>query len=83
MKIIGIRKSEFKGDSGEVVKGVNFYLTEPMTANGAEGLMAERVYLTEKRLSEFGFTPKLGDEVAVEYNRYGKCSGMRLIPSGK
>ena len=83
MKIIGIRKSEFKGNNGETVKGINYYLTEPMTADGAEGLMAERVYLTENRLSQLGFIPKLGDEVSVEYNRFGKCSGLRLLSPGK
>ncbi|MCI8593740.1 MAG: hypothetical protein HFF09_00605 [Oscillospiraceae bacterium] len=83
MKIIGIRKSEFTGSDGDTVKGVNYYLTEPMTASSAEGLLAERVYLTEKRLSELGFVPKLGDEVSVEYNRFGKCSGLRLNSSSK
>lgn len=73
-KIIGIRKSSFKGDHGEDITGVNIYFTEPLEKG--EGLSAERVYVTMDKLSKFGYQPKVGDEVSIYYNRYGKCDGM-------
>ena len=72
-----IRKSSFKGDDGSQVSGVNLYLTEK--CEKGEGQSCERVYITDQRLTACGYVPKLGDEVALEYNRWGKCSGVRLI----
>lgn len=77
MKVIGFRKSSFKGDDGAQVSGVNLYLTEK--CEKGEGQSCERVYITDQRLTACGYVPKLGDEVALEYNRWGKCSGFRLI----
>lgn len=74
MKIIGIRPTSFKGDNGENVSGKNIYLTFPLEKG--EGLGAERIFLTEAKLSKFPYQPKVGDEVSVSYNRYGRCDGM-------
>ena len=76
MKVIGLRKSSFKGKDGSQVSGVNLYLTEK--CENGEGQSCERVYVTDQRLTACGYTPKLGDEVTLEYNRWGKCSGVHL-----
>lgn len=76
-KIIGIRPSEFKGDSGEVITGKNIYISYPL--DKGEGLGAERVFITDKKLSDWFYKPAVGDEVKLEYNRFGKCSGMEKL----
>lgn len=76
MKVIGFRKSSFKGDDGQTVSGVNLFLTEK--CEKGEGQSCDRVYITDQRLTACGYTPKIGDEVKLEYTRYGKCSGVRL-----
>ena len=76
-KVIGIRPSSFKGDEGDQVSGKNFYVTEPLEKG--EGLSAERVFITDKKLNSWDYVPKVGDEVRLEYNRFGRCSGMELI----
>lgn len=73
-KVIGIRNSSFKGDRGEDVTGVNIYVTEPLEKG--EGCSAERVFLTTDKLLKCGYQPKVGDEVTLTYNRYGKCSAV-------
>ena len=78
MKVIGFRKSSFKGNDGSEVSGINLYLTEP--ADKGEGLSCERVYVLDKYLNACGYVPKLGDEVRLEYNRYGKCAGVHQRP---
>lgn len=77
MKVIGFRKSEFKGDDGNMVKGMNIFVTFP--SEKGEGEECERIYLTEKRLAEIGYKPTVGDEIKPEYNRYGKVSGLELL----
>lgn len=76
MKVIGFRKSSFKGNDGTEVSGVNLYLTDK--CEKGEGLSCDRIYVMDKILATCGYTPKLNDEVIIEYNRWGKCSGIRL-----
>lgn len=74
MKVVGFRKRSFMGDDGQQVSGVNIYLT--CALDKGEGQGTDRVYLTDAKLAECGYTPKVGDDVRVEYNRWGKCSGI-------
>ncbi len=74
MKIIGIRPSSFTGDDKSQISGQNVYLTFPLEKG--EGLGAERIFLTDAKLKGWTYQPKVGDEVNVSYNRYGRCDGM-------
>ena len=81
MQIIGIRPSSFIGDDGAQVSGQNIYMTYPLEKG--EGYGAERVFVTVARLAEWSYRPKVGDEVEVVYNRYGKCSQIVQRGGGK
>ncbi len=74
MKIIGIRPSSFTGDDKIQISGKSVYLTFPLEKG--EGLGAERIFLTDAKLKGWTYQPKVGDEVNVSYNRYGRCNGM-------
>ncbi len=65
MKIIGIRPTQFKGNSGDDVTGKNIYVTYPLEKG--EGLGAERIFLTDTKLNKQEYQPKVGDEVNVSY----------------
>ena len=73
-KIIGIRPSSFTGNDGKEVSGRNIYLMYPLEKG--EGFGSDRVFLTDSKLAGWDYKPTVGDEVNLEYNRYGKCSGM-------
>lgn len=77
MKVIGFRKSKFKGSDGEMISGVNIFVTYP--SDKGEGEECERFYLTEERLAEIGYKPAVGDEVKPEYNRFGKVAGLEFL----
>lgn len=77
MKVIGFRKSQFTGGDGDLVKGMNIFVTYP--SDKGEGEECERLYLTEKRLAENGYKLAIGDEVKPEYNRFGKIVGLELL----
>lgn len=78
-RVIGMRKSSFTGNDGELVKGTTFYLTYPLTGDGAAGQGADRAFLTEAKLSNSPVIPKIGDDVEIVYNRYGKASEFRAV----
>ena len=77
MKIIGIRPSAFKGDKGEEISGKNIYMTYPLEKG--EGLGSERVFVMDDKMEKWTYEPKVGDEVSISYNRYGKCDGMMKV----
>ena len=74
MTIIGFRPSSFKGDQGDTISGMNIYLTYPLDKGTGQG--TERVFLTDAKLNNVGYIPAVGDNVRVEYNRFGKCAGI-------
>ena len=75
--IIGIRPSSFKGDNGETVSGMNIYYTYPL--DKGTGLGAERVFMTDAKLADCGYQPLPGDEVQLEYNRFGRVAKIYSI----
>lgn len=77
MTIIGFRPSSFKGEQGDNVSGMNIYLTYPLEKGTGQG--SERVFLTDAKLNKVGYIPAVGDDVRIEYNRYGKPAGIYLL----
>lgn len=73
-KIIGIRPSSFTGQDGAQVTGKNIYVTFPLEKG--DGFGSDRIFVTDSKLASWPYKPTVGDEVKLEYNRYGRCSGM-------
>jgi hypothetical protein len=76
-KIIGIRPSRFTGNDGKEVVGKNIYLTYAL--DKGEGQGCDRVYMTDKKLADLGREPKVGMDVNIMYNQYGKVAD--LVPT--
>ena len=79
MEIIGKRPYNFTPADGNKVEGMNLFLTEPMTTPGAEGMSAERIFVSKHKLAALDFVPSVGQHVDVLYNRYGKVVTLKLI----
>ncbi len=78
MTVIGFRKSNFKGNDGKDVSGMNIYVTYPIAEEKGSGVACDRLFMTMDKLLTVGYNPAVGDEVRVEYNRYGKPAGIFL-----
>lgn len=78
MIVIGWQKNEFtpKGET-EPVRGFNIFVTEERS--NVEGEAADRLYISEKRARKCGFNPRLGDEIVVSYNRWGKVQSIEVV----
>lgn len=74
--VVGVRSINFKGQDGNPVTGKNIYFTEPLEEGQGVGVSADRVFLSVDKLLKCQYDPQVGDEVHIEYNRYGKCSGV-------
>ena len=78
MKVIGIAERNFTSkDTGAFIEGFYIYVT--FENNRTTGLASDRLYLSRNRLDQFGYSPSVGDDIDIQYNRYGKISGIRLI----
>lgn len=42
---------------------------------------ADRIYITDAKLAKCGYTPHVGDEVNVTYNKFGKVAA--ILPVGE
>lgn len=79
MKIIGVKNTSFTGSDGTQVEGMTFYATEAIDAKRGHGERAERFFLSKAKLAALDFTPAVGQETEVLYNRYGKIAALKLV----
>lgn len=78
VKIVGTRAVQFTDQKdGRQVCGASFYYT--MKDDRVLGLMAGKLFLSDKKLTDLPFVPKPGDECWVDYDRYGKVSRFELV----
>lgn len=76
MTVIGFRKTEFTTQDNKHITGYNIYGTYPLEKG--EGTAAERLFMTTDKLMACGYNPVVGDEIRIEYNRYGKPAAIHL-----
>lgn len=75
MTIVGIRTKSFTGSDGAKISGVDLHLLG--VDSDVEGNFVDRIFVSEKKLGEYD--PKLGDEIDIRYNRFGKIDRVELI----
>lgn len=81
MKLIGFKRSDFKGKDGTMITGYSIYLAYPASGDDAGGMICDNMYFTDAKLSMCNYTPRVNDEVTVTYNRYGKAAA--ILPVSK
>lgn len=82
IKVIGIRRLDYKNKDGRSVKGYSFYLSEDV--ENVIGVSAFNSFLSDEAiqplLNVVGSAEKLlGMNVDLSYNRYGRLTGMKVI----
>lgn len=79
MNVIGFSDRSFTSkDTGALIEGMYIYVS--FENKRTTGSACDRFFISRKRLDESGYYPSLGDEIELQYNRYGKITGIRLIP---
>lgn len=76
--VVGYRKVDFTGKDGQQVKGTSLFCSTNITENGS-GIATEKFWLTPKLLDDTGYTPAVGDEIDISFNKYGKVDFIRYI----
>lgn len=78
-QLVGFQAKTFKFDDGKQVDG--YYLFTEEKQNGVTGTACERVFVSVLKLN--GYVPCLGDELKINYNRWGKVQDLELLSHGR
>lgn len=77
--LVGFSNVSFVAPDGKSISGKNFYFITPVSSSRGSGFLADKVFLSDSRLSSLSFVPSLSDHVKLLYNRYGKVSDFVLL----
>ena len=77
IEVVGLRDVNFTDDKGRSVDGTSVYYL--IQADGVEGKMSGKLFVSRDRRKQLSFFPAPGDTVAVSYDRYGKASEFKLV----
>lgn len=71
--IIGVKLTSFTTKDGTKVTGYNVYITEER--DDVDGLVADRVFMSDRVCNRSCFTPHVGDIIeTLGYNKFGRLS---------
>lgn len=76
--IVGVELVDFEKD-GKKVSGTRFYTLEDIPADRGTGKKADKIFMSDAKLKQIGFTPSVGQTVSVYYNRYGAVVYLTLV----
>ena len=71
---MGFEAKHFSFEDGKNVDGFYLYVEEQRT--GVTGIATDRVFVSNAKLD--GYVPRLGDDLTVNYNRWGKVQSILL-----
>lgn len=72
-EIIGVQPNKFKTNDGSLIQGWTVWYSE--SRMGVDGVVADRVFISDRVSNESNFIPHVGDTVLTfAYNKFGKLS---------
>lgn len=77
-QVIGYRNVKFTGNDGKEVSGVSVYLTTPIDEKYGKGYSTDKIFLSASLVEKISYIPVVGTHVEVEYNRWGRVSGIKV-----
>lgn len=77
MRVIGLRKVNFKANDGQMIQGLSIYVTFPIERDGT-GDAADKLFLSASKVEALQQIPQVGDDINVTYNRYGKVDSITI-----
>ncbi|MEA4896599.1 MAG: hypothetical protein VB064_15250 [Oscillospiraceae bacterium] len=78
MKVIGFKRVDFVTPEKDTIKGHKVFCTySDADDKNLIGTACEDFFITDTKAA--GWMPKIGDEVEIVYNKYGKIDKIRLL----
>ena len=77
IEVVGLREVNFTDDNGRTVSGTSIYFL--MASDGVDGKMSGKLFVSNERKKQMSYFPLIGDEVAVNYDRFGKPADFKPV----
>lgn len=80
--VVGFRPVNFKDkQSGKDVTGYTLFLTrspnpDQASEDNVEGQIVEKLFISSEYVK---YTPELGDDIILLYNKYGKVGAIQVV----
>lgn len=81
-KIVGVSNVEFTTDAGKTITGSTIYYTEPLEPDRGSGCFAGKLFLSAAKLAALGYSPLVGQEVELLFDRNGKVKAVNVVDDG-
>lgn len=78
-RLVGFQGKTFTFDDGKSTEG--FYLFTEEQRSGVTGTATDRVFASNAKLN--GYVPVLGDEIKINFNRWGKVQDIEVLSRGR
>lgn len=78
-KICGIENVAFTGKDGTEVRGKRIHFTEAIAADRGVGEAADRLFLSDAKLVAMDFTPVVGQDIDILYDKNGRVKGVTVV----
>lgn len=75
MLVLGIKNVHFKADDGRIIDGVTLYGSYDLA--DVDGVATDKAFISSEKLN--GLEVKVGDDVELLYNKYGKVVSIRHL----
>ncbi|MBR6050301.1 MAG: hypothetical protein IKP68_03745 [Clostridia bacterium] len=74
--IAGVKTVDFTDKDDNSIKGISIYLASPIPSDKGSGLEVDKFFFSSKRVSEVDSSLKVGSDVDVVFNKYGKIDNI-------
>ena len=74
--IAGVKTVDFTDKDENSIKGISIYLASPIPSDKGSGLEVDKFFLSSQRIKEVDSDLKVGSEVDVVFNKYGKIDNI-------
>ena len=75
--VVGFRPVNFKDkQTGVPVSGFSLFLQRDPMDDRVQGQEVDKIFISSEYVR---YTPELGDEIVLIYNKYGKISSIQVV----
>lgn len=82
MQVIGKARRDFDitdRQTGQPVHMSGFTIFYRYEDDKVSGVACDKVFLSDTKCANSGYTPEVGDEIQILYNRYGKVDSVICV----
>lgn len=78
IKVLGLKKQNFKFDDGKIIDGMNVYYGKDITSNGS-GVETGKMFLSDTKINQLRVDISVGKSYDIYFDEWKKPAFMQEI----